>query len=154
MLGSRTGKNHEEPDGKLVAHLNRKGGSGDASRSREYEVSSVVIRDATSGRVLHTLIGHTADVVCAAFSPDGRRLATASFDRTIKLWDMATGRTSSRSAATPRAWSPWPSAPTATGSPRAASITRPGSGTRPRSRPRSCERTMTVIGERSPRWSN
>ena len=38
-----------------------------------------------------TLIGHTADIVCAAFSPDGRRLATASFDRTIKLWDTATG---------------------------------------------------------------
>jgi WD40 repeat protein len=79
-------------DGKLVAQLSRKGGYGDASRSREYEVSSVVIRDATSGRVLQTLIGHTADVVCAAFSPDGRRLATASFDRTIKLWDTATGR--------------------------------------------------------------
>ena len=42
--------------------------------------------------MLHTLIGHTADVICAAFSPDGRRLATASFDRTIKLWDTATGR--------------------------------------------------------------
>ena len=76
----------------LVAQLSRKGGYGDASRSREYEVSSVVIRDATSGRVLQTLIGHTADVTCAAFSPDGRRLATASFDRTIKLWDTATGR--------------------------------------------------------------
>jgi WD40 repeat protein/tetratricopeptide (TPR) repeat protein len=79
-------------DGKLVAQLSSKGGFGNASRSREYEVSSVVIRDATSGRVIHTLIGHTADVVCAAFSPDGRRLATASFDRTIKLWDTGTGR--------------------------------------------------------------
>ena len=79
-------------DGKLVAQISSKGGYGDASRSREYEVSSVVIRDATSGRVLQTLIGHTADVVCAAFSPDGRRLATASFDRTIKLWDTATGQ--------------------------------------------------------------
>jgi hypothetical protein len=42
--------------------------------------------------VLHTLIGHTADVVGLAFSPDGRRIATASFDRTLKLWDTATGR--------------------------------------------------------------
>ncbi len=27
-----------------------------------------------------------------AFSPDGHRLATASLDRTIKLWDTATGQ--------------------------------------------------------------
>ncbi len=38
-----------------------------------------------------TLIGHTAEVTGIAFSPDGRRIATASFDQTIKLWDTATG---------------------------------------------------------------
>jgi tetratricopeptide (TPR) repeat protein len=47
---------------------------------------------AAAGLALHTLIGHTAEVVGIAFSPDGRRIATASFDRTIKLWDTATGR--------------------------------------------------------------
>jgi eukaryotic-like serine/threonine-protein kinase len=87
-----SGGTTKSADGKLVAQLSRKSGNGDASRSREYEVSSVVVRDATSGRVLQTLIGHTADVTCAASSPDGRRLVTASFDRTIKLWDTATGR--------------------------------------------------------------
>ena len=54
--------------------------------------SSVDLREAASGRVIHTLIGHTAEVIGAAFSPDGRRLATASFDRTVKLWDTATGQ--------------------------------------------------------------
>jgi tetratricopeptide (TPR) repeat protein len=46
----------------------------------------------STGRVLYNLVGHTADVVCIAFSPDGRRIATTSYDRTVKLWDTATGR--------------------------------------------------------------
>ena len=28
----------------------------------------------------------------AVFSPDGRRLATASVDQTIRIWDLATGQ--------------------------------------------------------------
>jgi hypothetical protein len=39
-----------------------------------------------------TLKGHTGGVNGVSFSPDGQRLASASYDQTIKLWDTATGQ--------------------------------------------------------------
>jgi serine/threonine protein kinase/WD40 repeat protein len=38
-----------------------------------------------------TLVGHTAPVVQAIFSPNGQRMATWSTDETLRLWDAETG---------------------------------------------------------------
>ena len=81
------------PDGKLIVRV--WAGAVErpmADRSQDYAKNSVEVLDANSGQVLHTLIGHTAEVRGLAFSPDGRRIATSSWDRTIKLWDPDTGR--------------------------------------------------------------
>ena len=41
---------------------------------------------------LRTLHGHTNMVMGVAYSPDGCRLASASWDQSVKVWDAATGR--------------------------------------------------------------
>ena len=38
------------------------------------------------------MIGHDDTVTCLAYSPDGRWIASGSDDRSVSLWDAATGK--------------------------------------------------------------
>jgi WD40 repeat protein len=49
-------------------------------------VGIIKIWDANTGECLKTLDGHSGWVRSVAFSPDGTKIISGSFDDTIKIW--------------------------------------------------------------------
>ena len=47
--------------------------------------------DADKGTETLTLKGHTGMVRSVAFSPDGKRIVSGSWDNTVKVWDADKG---------------------------------------------------------------
>jgi len=44
-----------------------------------------------SSRALRTLEGHSSGVACVAVTADGKRAVSASRDKTLRVWELATG---------------------------------------------------------------
>ena len=53
----------------------------------------IITLDAITGSRMAVLSGHTREVNCVTFSPNGKSLASGAGDSTVKLWDIQTGGT-------------------------------------------------------------
>ena len=48
--------------------------------------------DPTAGEIKSSLSGHSGYVCSVAWSPDGTKLASGSADKTVRIWEAATGK--------------------------------------------------------------
>ncbi len=83
------------PDGRLLATTNSgvyrrtpQPGEGDGNA----DADKVCLLDVATGKVVHRFGSHRGPVGAVAFSPDGKLLASGSWDTTTLLWDVAAVR--------------------------------------------------------------
>lgn len=74
-----TGVSAISPDGRCIALPHRE------------NKNAAILVDSASGDVVQYYMGHTGEINCMLFSPDGTRLLTCARDNTLRIWDVYTG---------------------------------------------------------------
>ncbi|MFB2969419.1 WD40 repeat domain-containing protein [Aerosakkonema sp. BLCC-F183] len=76
------------PKGKQIYYI----GLDKQTLVRSVQGTSNFVEVWQEGELQHTLYGHEDAIGAIAISPDGENMATGSQDKTIKIWDLQTGK--------------------------------------------------------------
>ena len=57
-----------------------------------YKNFAARVFDVGSYKCLATFVGHEREISKGTFNPSGKRVATASSDKTVRIWDINSGK--------------------------------------------------------------
>jgi WD40 repeat protein len=66
--------------------------SADNNRIVATEGNVAIVWDIHAARSIAILTGHEKEILRSAFSPDGRRILTSSYDKSVRIWDAQNGQ--------------------------------------------------------------
>jgi WD40 repeat protein len=78
------------PDGRTVAWAGTNPGPLQDAKARDWMV--ITLWDVAAQKVQAVLAGHRDGISSVAFSADGKNIVSGSYDQTVRLWQVATGR--------------------------------------------------------------
>ena len=75
------------PEGKIIAN-----GSKKPVKNKTLKIYRILLWEVATGKLLKTLYEHSNVVTSVVFSPNGKIIASASYDKQVKLWNVASGK--------------------------------------------------------------
>jgi WD40 repeat protein len=78
------------PDGKYIASAGKN--KVKLTKTTTRLDNTITIWDVSTGRKIRTLNGHGDCINAVTYSPDGKYIASGSYDKTVKIWIASTGK--------------------------------------------------------------